>query len=215
MTPHDVRDYDFQVSPLLAAAGGRSLVVGAGKGGRVVAWDRATRRRLWSTAVGRHQHDLGPLPRAATTVCPGLLGGVETAMASAGGRLFVPVVDLCYGENATGLAAQSFQRTDPAHGRGELVALDLATGRRLWQRKLASPAFGCATASADVVLTTTYDGTVYAFAADDGRELYRTRLRAGINACPAVSGNLVIVGAGAETSAGQKALPEVVALGLP
>ena len=45
---HDVRDYDFHVTPILARAGGLRLVIGAGKGGRVVAWDRATRRRVWS-----------------------------------------------------------------------------------------------------------------------------------------------------------------------
>ena len=42
-----------------------------------------------------HRNDVGPLPRRRVTVCPGLLGGVETPMAYADGRLFVPVVDLC------------------------------------------------------------------------------------------------------------------------
>ena len=51
VTPHDVRDYDFQLSPILLG-GGRTLVFGAGKAGRVIAWDRATRRRVWETAVG-------------------------------------------------------------------------------------------------------------------------------------------------------------------
>ncbi len=215
VTPHDVRDYDLEASPVLASAGGRDLVVGAGKAGRVIAWDRATHQRVWQTPVGRHQHDLGPLPRAATTVCPGLLGGVETNMATADGRLFVPVVDLCYRENATGLAAETFQHTDPETGRGQLVALDLASGRQLWRRQLPSPAFGCATVSSDVVFTTTFDGTLYGFAASDGRQLYETRLRAGVNACPAVSGDLVIVAAGVKVKSRPKAVFEVSAYGLP
>jgi hypothetical protein len=70
-------------------------VFGAGKAGRVIAWDRATRRRRWTGVVGLHRNDVGPLPRRRVTVCPGLLGGVETPMAYADGRLFVPVVDLC------------------------------------------------------------------------------------------------------------------------
>ena len=39
VTPHDVRDYDFQASPILATVDGRRAVFGAGKGGQVVAWD--------------------------------------------------------------------------------------------------------------------------------------------------------------------------------
>ena len=95
VTPHDVRDYDFEATPILATVEGDELVFGAGKAGRVIAWDRETRRRRWTTAVGLHRNDLGPLPRRRVTVCPGLLGGVETPMAYADGRLFVPVVDLC------------------------------------------------------------------------------------------------------------------------
>ena len=81
----------------------RDVVFGAGKGGRVVAWDRAARTRLWSRAVGTHLHDLGPLPVQPTRVCPGLLGGVQTPMAYADGRLFVPVVELCSRESAVTL----------------------------------------------------------------------------------------------------------------
>ena len=40
MTPHDVRDYDFQATPILATVDGDDLVFGAGKAGRVIAWDR-------------------------------------------------------------------------------------------------------------------------------------------------------------------------------
>src|SRR5204863_374447 len=68
---------------------------GAGKAGHVVAWSRVTHRRMWNTAVGKHLNDVGPLPAKPVTVCPNLLGGVETPMAYADNRLFVPVVDLC------------------------------------------------------------------------------------------------------------------------
>ena len=46
VTPHDVRDYDFEATPILATVEGKELVLGAGKAGRVIAWDRETRRRL-------------------------------------------------------------------------------------------------------------------------------------------------------------------------
>jgi outer membrane protein assembly factor BamB len=192
VTPHDVRDLDFQNPPIVAG----KLLIGSGKAGRVVAWDLHSHRRMWSAQVGLHRNDTGPLPRRAVSVCPGLLGGVETPAAYAGGRVFVPVVDLCYAENATGAAAVSFGRVDPAGGRGALVALDAATGRRLWERRLPSPPFGCATVSRDVVLTSTFDGRILAFATGDGRRLWQTRVRGGINACPAVAGRLLLVPVG-------------------
>jgi alcohol dehydrogenase (cytochrome c) len=211
VTPHDVRDYDFQATPILATVDGDDLVFGGGKAGRVIAWDRGTRRRIWEATVGLHRNDVGPLPGRRVTVCPGLLGGVETPMAYADGRLFVPVVDLCGWGSAFG--RQELTTLDPARGKGRLVALEAATGRTLWERRLPSPDFGCATVANDVVFTSTFDGSVSAFAAGDGKLAWSTRMRAGVNACPAVIGDLVVFGAGAPRAGG--AVPELVAFGLP
>jgi len=210
VTPHDVRDYDFEATPVLARVGGADVVLGAGKAGKVIAWDRATKKRLWATSVGLHRNDTGPLPRHRVTVCPGLFGGVETPMAYAGGQLYVPVVDLCGWGSA--VARQEVTSVDPTRGTGSLVALDAATGRTVWRRQLPSPDFGCATIANDVVFTATFDGTVYALAARDGQILWRARMRAGVNACPAVVGDLLVVGAGARVASG--AVPELVAFGL-
>jgi outer membrane protein assembly factor BamB len=209
VTAHDVRDQDFQATPILARVGGTDLVLGAGKAGRVIAWNRRTQARVWTTEVGVHRNDRGPLPRRRVTVCPGLLGGVETPMAYAQGRLFVPVVDLCGWGSATG--RETLAGYDPAKGRGRLVALDAATGRKLWERRFASPNFGCATVSNDVVFTATYDGMVYALDAADGRILWHARMRAGVNACPAVVGDALVVGAGVRRPGGPPS--ELVAFG--
>ncbi|MDX6476639.1 MAG: hypothetical protein QOH95_2150 [Gaiellaceae bacterium] len=211
VTPHDVRDYDFEATPVLATVGRTRLVFGAGKAGRVIAWNRVTQRRVWSSAVGLHRNDAGALPRARVSVCPGLLGGVETPMAYADGRLFVPVVDLCGWGRAAG--QQLLTDVDPTRGRGRIVALDAATGRTLWERRLPSPDFGCTAVANDVVFTSTYDGTVYGLAARDGRVLWRAHMRAGLNACPAVSKDLVLFGAGVRRRGG--GAPELVAFGLP
>ena len=109
-------------------------------------------------------------------------------MAYADGRLFVPVVDLCYLGSAVGY--EPLERVDPSTGRGEVVALDAARGRRLWTRRLPQPVFGCATAGGGVVFTSTLDGTVYGLDARDGTILWRIRAPAGINACPALAGGL-------------------------
>jgi outer membrane protein assembly factor BamB len=212
VTRHDVRDYDFQASPVLARVGGRSVVIGAGKAGRVVAWDRTTHARLWARAVGTHLHDLGPLPRRTTTVCPGHLGGVETPMAYAHGLLFVPVVELCSRESAI-TTPNAFARP-PAQGKGVLYALDAGTGRTVWRRQLGSPPFGCATAVGDAVVVPTYDGRLEAFGAADGRTVWRARLRDGNNSCPAAGGGLLVVAAGAPYPGLADPVPEVVAYAL-
>jgi outer membrane protein assembly factor BamB len=133
-------------------------------------------------------------------------------MALARGRLFVPVVDLCSPGSAS--SYDQLDDLEPARGRGWLVALDAATGRRLWERRFASAVFGCATAANDVVFTTTFDGRVHALAAADGSPLWSARLRAGINACPAVAGDAVVVGAGAAHPTFDRPVPEIVAFRL-
>jgi outer membrane protein assembly factor BamB len=113
--------------------------------------------------------------------------------------VFVPVVDLCMQGSSIGY--ERFTSIDYEHrGRGELVALDAATGRRRWTRHLPSPDIGCATAAGSVVFTTTYAGRVYALSQRTGRTLWSAQEPAGSNACPAVAGNLLVVPAGAEPS---------------
>ncbi len=195
--PHDVRDYDLMISAILTRvpiAGAQTrIVITAGKMGAVYAFRARDGRPLWTTPVGKHQNDTGPLPPEPVPVYPGTLGGVETPMALAGGRLFVPWLDL-----ATHASATSSNGIDPLRGgRGGLTALAAATGRVLWQRRLPAIDFGAATVANDVVFTSTYDGTVYAFAAATGKTLWSARARAGINGFPAVAGDLLLVGAAA------------------
>jgi alcohol dehydrogenase (cytochrome c) len=203
LTPHDVRDYDFQLPPILGLAGGTAAVFGAGKAGVVVAWDRKTHRRLWQAKVGVHRSDHGPLPAKPVSVCPGLLGGVETPMALSGGRLFVPVVDLCMSGSAVGYEPLAGVNVGK-RGRGELVALDASTGRTDWTLRLPQADFGCATVANGVVFTSTFDGTVYGVGADDGHELWRTRLRGGVNACPALAEHTLLVGTGIPLGKGSR-----------
>jgi alcohol dehydrogenase (cytochrome c) len=205
VTPHDIRDHDFQATPILT--GGR--IIGGGKGGKVIAWDAGSQARVWETPVGVHRNDTGPLPSHRVTICPGLLGGVETPMAAAGGRVFVPIVDLCVQGSAT--TSEPLTTVDPAKGRGGLVALDAATGKPLWTHRFPSPAFGCATVANDVVFVPTYDGNLYGLSAERGDVLWQTRLAAGINSCPAVAGGMLLAGAGVRRPG---SVQELVALAL-
>jgi outer membrane protein assembly factor BamB len=95
-----------------------------------------------------------------------------------------------------------------------VYALDAATGKTAWQAHLGSAPFGCASVARDAVIVPTYDGRVSAFAADDGRKLWWTQLRAGNNSCPAVGKDVLIVAGGAPHPGIAHPVTEVVAYGL-
>jgi outer membrane protein assembly factor BamB len=213
---HDVRDYDFGSTPILATqrVAGRStpIVLGAGKGGQVIAWNRDTYRRLWTTKVGKHLHDTGPLPAKAVQVCPGLLGGIVSPMAYAGGRVFIPVVDLCMQGSSIGYPRGL--AVDYSKGTGEVVALDAATGARLWRRTFPRAIFACATVANDVLFTASYVGRIYALSAASGRILWTATARAGVNACPTVDGGMLLVGAGGDPETLATPIHELLAYAL-
>jgi outer membrane protein assembly factor BamB len=59
-------------------------------------------------------------------------------------------------------------RTVYSTGNAEVVALDLNSGKILWDTPLPSVDFGAATVVNDLLFTATYDGMIYALARADG-----------------------------------------------
>lgn len=120
-------------------------------------------RPVWARAIGGHARAGGPV--------------------LAGGRLFVPVVDLSDSRD------------------GGLVAFDARRGDRLWERRgIGSVAASPAVAGGAVVFTTT-DGWLHAHRVDDGRELWKVDLAAGeeeemsaLYAAPVIAGGRVYAG---------------------
>ncbi len=210
VTAHDVRDHDFQLPPVLGPDG---IVFGAGKAGIVIAWNTESHKRVWQVRVGRHQNDSGSLPARMVSVCPGLYGGVETPMAYADQRLFVPIVDLCSLGSASGYA--TVHTVNPLDGTGEFVALDPNTGRIEWRRRLPKPDLGCATVANGVVFTSTFDGHLYAFDTETGKTVWQVQAPAGISGCPALSGNLLLVPAGSGTTETPRPPFQLIAYALP
>ena len=202
VTPHDLRDYDFQDSPIVTTQRIRGIrteiVIGAGKSGKVVAFRARDGRRLWTLNVGKHnRYQYGPLPGKPVVYCPGSLGGVLTPMAEARGSLYVPWIDLCFKGSATGLI-----RLGPvAPASGGLAAVNPATGAVRWKRTFKRIDVGAATVANDVVFTSTVDGTIYALSTKDGSIRWSVKAPAGINSFPAVTKKILIVGAGAPTRA--------------
>ena len=195
---HDVRDYDLMIPAITTTAtvqgAPTEIVLVAGKMGKAYAYRADNGKRLWTLSVGKHQNDTGPLPRKVISVFPGEFGGVETPMALAGNRLFVPWLNFATRGSASGISGAGFNFKT---GSGGLTAVNAATGKVLWQRKLPSLDFGAATVANDVVFTSTYAGTIYAFDTTTGKTLWTTKAPAGINSFPAIDGDTLLVGAAA------------------
>jgi len=192
--PHDLFDYDLQIPPILATltANGakQDIIIGAGKMGKVYGFDRNNGKTLWETTIGLHQNDnLTELPQGTTKVAPGPLGGVETPMAYADGVVYVPLVNMIVEYTPSEFVGASF---DLGAATGELLAIDAATGKILWDNKLDSLNVGAATVVNDLVFTSTFNGKIYAFDRKTGNEVWTYQAPGGINGWPAVSGDTII-----------------------
>jgi outer membrane protein assembly factor BamB len=214
VTPHDLYDRDVEAPPILLPVGGKQVVLAAGKGGFVLAFERQTGRLLWKRSVGIHnghdndnlyalKHEYSKL-KLPETVYPGLLGGVIAPMSTNGSTVFVPVVNIPikYSEEGT------VTGEGPPFG-GELVALNVATGAVEWKQTLPGPAFGATTAVNDLVFVTDFNGTVYAYEAGTGHLVWQTQLPARINTGVEVSGEMLIAPAGVAAESVQT--PKLVA----
>ena len=207
--PFDLFDADFQISPILTAASvagsSRKIVVGAGKGGFVIAFDRQTGRQLWKTSVGLHSNDgLSAIPAGQTvTVAPGIFGGVETPMALAGGVVYVPVVNL-----PTDFTSTSLSLPNVSTGTGELDAIDVNTGRILWTSTFDSLDAGGALVAGDLVFTATLSGKVLAFNRASGKQVWSYQAPGGSNGFMTAAGDRLFV------PIGLGATPMLVALKL-
>jgi outer membrane protein assembly factor BamB len=219
LTPHDIYDYDLENSPILSNVNGRQIVIDGGKAGILVAVDAQTGKPVWKRQVGvhnGHQNDNiaalnGDFSKlhAPETIEPGDLGGIESQLASDGKTVFAAVNNLSahYASSDGGLPSISLAPV--TSGTGDFVAVDEATGKVKWDRKLPSSPYGAATIANGVVFTTTFDGTLYAFNSDTGAELLHTKLPAGTNAPVGVFGDTVLTAASLPSGAGQK--PMIVA----
>ncbi len=214
VTPHALYDWDFQNPPILVKAGGKELVLGAGKSGIVLALDAKSGKPVWEKAVGKHNghDDDGLLAMRGETsklklpmlVYPGSLGGVISPMATDGKYVFVPVI------NSPLEVTSQTERQEPGPLNGELIALDVKTGALKWKHEFpTAPPFGFTTVANDLVFSTTYDGKVQAFDTGSGRLTWQETLPAGTNAGVAVAGDMMVVGAGLAAAEGQT--PQLVA----
>jgi outer membrane protein assembly factor BamB len=213
LTPHALCDWDLQGPPILIEAGGRELVAIAGKGGIVIALDRASGKLAWRRVVGLHNgHDedgvramRGDYSNLSVpqTVFPGTLGGVMSPPSTDGSLIFVPVVN-----HPTTLVSQQGSE-EGEFEKGELVAIDAASGSIAWRHKFSSAPIGATEAVNDLVFATTLDGTMYAFEGKSGKQIWESSLPAGMISGLGFGGDMLLAPAGILNSREQS--PQLVA----
>lgn len=214
ITPHAICLGNL-VSPVLAKAGKRKVVLSAGISGILVAVDQGTGKPLWRRPLGVHnghdndgliamrgEHDRLKLP---ATIYPGLYGGVAAPLSVSGFTVFVPIVN-----GATRLLSQ--ESAEPAGTpTGELVAVDVRTGAIKWKRAFPASLFGPTTVTNDLVVMTASDGTVSALGVDDGREAWTTNVATPVEGGMTARGDTLLVRAGAAAVE----VPRLLAFRLP
>jgi outer membrane protein assembly factor BamB len=210
LTPHDLFDWDLQNSPVLTTAHGQPVVIDGGKAGILIELNARTGMLLWQRPVGVHSGPAGAgqltehatpatassLLPATFTLEPGVLGGVESPLATNGSTVFAAVNNLGVPMTVKGLAetSKAYEASIPK-ATGEMVAVNQDTGKIEWDDKLPSSPYGAATVTNNVVFTTTYSGHLYAFNAKTGAILLNRPLSAGSNSPVTIDGSYLITGA--------------------
>jgi alcohol dehydrogenase (cytochrome c) len=206
--PHDIYDWDLQNSPVLATAGGRPVVIGSGKAGILYEFDQRTGKTIWQTPVGVHNgHDNDnllamngqPMPAFPYVVEPGVLGGMPAPIAVDGTTVYAAV------NNYAVTWTPSPPPAPAATSSGELVAVDLVTGKVKWEHQLTVSPYGGTTVVNDLVFTTTYDGVVHAVNTHTGQEVWQQTLPTVTNTPVVINGPYLFTAASWPQTADQTA----------
>ncbi len=189
----DVHDWDLAAAPsLVTTAGGRRLILQAGKDGHVYALDRESGEIRWRTAVTHRENVDAPLTAEGTRFCPGVNGGVEwngPGYSRSADAVFVNGIDWCTTvriapvedlEGKEGLPwtgssklRHPFGVPDSARS-GWVTALDAETGVIRWRYRSPTPIVAGVTPTAGgLVFTGDLDGDVLALDAASGAVRWR------------------------------------------
>ncbi|MEZ5816095.1 MAG: PQQ-binding-like beta-propeller repeat protein [Hyphomicrobiaceae bacterium] len=165
----------------------------------------ASLRQAWSADAGAGSSGYGKLT-ASPIVVDGRIyvldtRGRVTAFSQSGSTVWrvsvTPPTEKDYNGYGGGLASDG-GRIFVATGYGWIVALDAQSGKKLWEKNLASPVRSSPTAADGRVFVVSADGIARALAAADGTELWTHQgliEKAALltNASPAAAGDLVVV----------------------
>ena len=205
LVPHDFHDWDVSTPPtLVTTKAGRQLMAVAPKDGFLYGFDLKTGERLYRNPVTTILNADVPLGPQETHFCPGSQGGAEwngAAYDPANNLVFTGEVDWCdtvkvasdqklisvaLGQAWSGSdmadPKDSFGRVDPvSQWAGWMTASDADTGAPKWKFKAPTPLMGGTTPTAGgLVVFGDMAGTLYAFDADKGEQLWAAKIGGAI-----------------------------------
>jgi len=196
---HDLWDYDAESPPVLftTKVKGHSVraIAEAGKSGYLFILNAATGEDLFPRVAFVKEHHSTPTTEG-TLECPGAVGGSQYAPLAfdpEAGDVYVSGVNLCqiltvnskhYGEKDFG-----GDRTTPSNEKpsGTFTAVNVTTGKIAWAHNMSTPMIGGATAtSGNIVFTGDQHGTLYAFEAKTGKQLWTGNLGLAFGSAPVI-----------------------------
>ncbi len=195
VTPYDYHDWDLAATPaLIKTAGGKNLIVAAGKDGIVHGIDPSQKKVIYKTPVTTMENVDVPFSEKEVHFCPGFTGGVQwngPAFHPASNLIFVGAVDWCasinlmkesppgkmgapYTDEAD--ADEPFGVKDPKEkSKGWVYAINADDGTVQWKYQSPTPMIAGITPTAgNLVFTGDLNGDLFAFSAADGKQLWKT-----------------------------------------
>jgi PQQ-dependent dehydrogenase (methanol/ethanol family) len=200
--PHDLWGYDVASPPVLfdiTIRGQPVPAIGqAGKTGWFYVHDRRNGNFLYKSEAFVPQKNMFSLPSAeGTIIYPGVMGGANWSPVSVDARrrlVFIPGIHwpveyklhqqaASEGKDAIRYSSMSPINTPEKHGL--LTAIDLDSGKIVWQVKTENPLIGGVLSTASgLVFTGEGSGELMAFDADSGEKRWSGKTDAGVNAPP-------------------------------
>jgi PQQ-dependent dehydrogenase (methanol/ethanol family) len=195
--PHDVWDLDATSPSVVATLDGRKVVIHAGKTGWLYIVDAATGKLVRKSQNFVPQENMFALPTAeGTRMLPGANGGSEWSPISIDTRLGYAFVaglhqPMNYKTHSAPLEkgrlwlGSAFVAAPGEPQYGLFTAINLATGKIAWQKKVDQPMMGGSVATAGgLVFTGEGNGNFNAYDSHTGKLLWQYYAGAGCNAPP-------------------------------
>jgi alcohol dehydrogenase (cytochrome c) len=198
--PHDVWDLDSVSATILTQAKDASgkltdVVIHAGKTGEVYVNDRASGKLIRHSDAMIPQENMYTLPTAqGARMLPGANGGVEWSPMAVNPKLHLAfaanlhqpmtyqVTEAPYPGGSKLWLGGAFKTIPSEEQWGQLVAVNLDTGKIAWKHKTPQPLIGGVLATAgDVVFNGEANGWYRAYDARTGRVLWSFNCGAGVN----------------------------------